>query len=253
LQAATLDRNRQASGWTTHGRSEYAAEDEDKDEDEDEPPRPGLFNSWDQDAALGDAPGDEDPAVEQALDDDEIDARGGMGEGELEDQVNMPEEMERERGDDSSMGETAIGQSGSNVGPGNGAMEVERLGERYREASPLNEGLDDLRARGEEGQEADGELEALRKELNRLRQKQVASEKEKEASRETLHALGLENEALAMEIKGVRAKLEASNFEKQAVELRRQAQVLALEKEVKILRAQVQEYERASASMILES
>ncbi|KAK0749843.1 hypothetical protein B0T18DRAFT_389367 [Schizothecium vesticola] len=234
LEAATLDRNRQASGWITHGQSEHAAEEE--DEDEDEPPRPGLFDSWDQDAALGDAPGDEDTGVEQALDNDEIDVRGGMGEGEPEDQVNMTEEMEGERGDDSSMGETAVGQSGSNVDVGNGAMGVERLGEKYKEANPLHEGLEDPRVRGEEEQE-----------------KEVASEKEKEASRETLHALGLENEALAMEIKGVRANLEALNFEKQAMELRRQAQVLALEKEVKVLRAHVQEYERASASMILES
>lgn len=74
-------------------------------------------------------------------------------EGRSEDEADIMEEMEGELGDDSSMGETAVGQPGS-----------------------VYEGLKDQRARGEEEQEPEGEHEALRRELDRLRQKEVARE-----------------------------------------------------------------------------
>lgn len=121
-------------------------------------------------------------------------------EGRSEGEADIMEEMEGELGelgDDSSMGEAAVGQPGS-----------------------VYEGLKDQRARGEEEQEPEGELEALRRELDRLRQKEVAREEEKEALR-------LENEALKMEIKGVQAQMQAAKFDNEAKELRRQAQVSA--------------------------
>lgn len=153
---ASLQRTRDGRGWTTHGQSHLAAENEDPQES-----RLGLAHPRDQDTGPGDAPGDEDPLADQALNADEIDVRGGMGEGRSEDQADMMEE-------------------------------------------------------------------------------------EKEAHEETLHALRLENEALKMENKAAQAQMQAAKFDNEAKELRRQAQVLALEKDVKMLRAQLQQYQGAS-------
>lgn len=167
---ASLQRTRDGRGWTTHGQSHLAAENEDPQES-----RLGLAHPQDQDTGPGDAPGDEDPVADQALDDAVVDAHGRMGEGEPEDQ---------------------------------------------REVAKMAEGRSEDQA--------------------------DMMEEEKEAHEETLHALRLENEALKMENKAAQAQMQAAKFDNEAKELRRQAQVLALEKDVKMLRAQLQQYQGAS-------